>query len=213
MTTDPRVILVAMLKGGTRKSTTAVFTAWALAEAGEEVLVIDADAGTQGVTDWASRIYADPDTLGLPFHVVQWTHRLGLLVPFVRERARALGVHRVIIDIGGEAPEVLAQAARMAHRVVSPVGPEQGELGRLVPTREVVRDSGGAPMSVLLTRVPKPRCGIAKNVRDVLEHDRFHVLRTEVPHNREMYAHPWGTVPISYGAYADLAAELREMDN
>lgn len=204
------VTLFAMLKGGTRKSTSAMLTAWSLAEGGDEVLLIDADAGTQGVTDWTTRVYAtgaEP-----PFHVAQWTHRLGLLVPFVREQAARTGATRVLIDIGGEAPEVLAQAARIATRVVTPVGPEQGELGRLQPTRQVIAEAGGAPMSVLLTRVPVAGRGIARQVRETLEADRYHVLRTEVPHNRELYAHPWGTVPTSLGAYAYLADELRKME-
>lgn len=62
--------VINILKGGTRKSTTAMLLAFALARTGrEDVLVVDADHGTQGVTDWASHVHAAGDELS--FHVVQ----------------------------------------------------------------------------------------------------------------------------------------------
>lgn len=197
--------LIATLKGGVRKSTTAMMTAFALADLGEEVLVIDADAGTQGVTDWASRVYADGGEL--PFHVAQWAPSAGLLVPFVRAQQRATAARRVIVDIGGEAPEVLRQALHLADRVISPVGPEQAELGRIPATAALVRASG-VPMSVLLTRVPQPGAGAARDVRQALVADGYDVLATETRQNRARYAHIWGTTPDDLGEYAALTAEL-----
>ncbi|WP_106403782.1 nucleotide-binding protein [Actinocorallia populi] len=60
--------LISTLKGEVRKSTSAMMLGFALADRGEEVLIVDADHGTQGVTDWASRVYADEGEL--PFHVI-----------------------------------------------------------------------------------------------------------------------------------------------
>jgi hypothetical protein len=197
--------LVAMLKGGVRKSTTAMMLAFALAERGEETLVIDADAGTQGVTDWASRVYADGAEL--PFHVAQWTHSLGLLVPFIQQQQRETGARRVIVDVGGEAPEVIRQAVILADRVISPTGPEQAELGRIPATAALVAPTT-VPMSVLLTRVPTPGTGVARAVREVLVADGYDVLNTETRQNRDKYAHIWGTVPVDLDAYGPLADEL-----
>jgi hypothetical protein len=39
----------------------------------------------------------------LPFHVAQWTPRLGLLVPFIRQRARETLAARIVVEVGGEA--------------------------------------------------------------------------------------------------------------
>jgi chromosome partitioning protein len=202
---DHTLWLIATLKGGVRKTTTAMMLAFVLAKRGEEVLVVDADAGTQGVTDWASRVYANGAEL--PFHVVQWAPNQGLLVPFVKQQQRETQARWVIVDVGGEAPEVLRQAVLLADQVISPVGPEQAELGRIPATAALVQ-SAGVSMSVLLTRVPQPGVGVARDVREALIADGFDVLATEIKQNREKYAHIWGQIPVDLDAYADLADEL-----
>jgi hypothetical protein len=179
--------------------------AFELAAAGEETLVVDADAGTQGVTDWATRVYAAGGEL--PFHVVQWAPSQGLLVPFIQRAQRETAAARVLTDVGGEAPEVLKQAVLDSDLVLSPTGPEQGELARIPATAAVVKSSG-VPMLALLTRVPTVGKGIAREARDYLAGEGHTVADTEIPQNRDAYAHPWGTAPTSRGAYADLAAEL-----
>jgi CobQ/CobB/MinD/ParA nucleotide binding domain len=203
------VWVVSTLKGGSRKSTTAMLLAFSLAARGHEVLAIDADHGTQGVTDWATRVYAAGGEL--PFHVVQWTHRLGLLVPFIQQQARETGAGHVLVDVGGEAPEVLRQVVLAASLVITPAGPEQGELGRLPATAAIVRPTG-VPQAVLLTRVPAAGRGAARDARRDLEDGGYDVLRTEIPQNRQQYADIWGTVPGDLGAYEDLADELLERE-
>lgn len=202
---DVPLWLIAMLKGGSRKTTTAAMLAFALAKRGEDVLVVDADHGTQGVTDWATRVYANGGSL--PWHVVQWTPRMGLLVPFIQQQQRETGARRILVDVGGEAPEVLRQVVLAATRVISPVGPEQGELGRLPATAAIVKPEG-VPMSVLLTRVPVRGGGAARDARRDLTAGGYDVLGTEIEQNRARYADVWGTVPADLGSYGDLADEL-----
>ena len=197
--------LIAMLKGGSRKSTTVMMLAFGLAASGEDVLVVDADHGTQGVTDWATRVYAAGGEL--PFHVVQWTPRMGLLVPFIQQQQRETGARRILVDVGGEAPEVVEQIVLAASRVITPVGPEQGELARLPATAAIVAPTR-VPMSVLLTRVPVRGGGAARDARRDLIANGYDVLDTEIEQQRERYAHVWGTVPADLGSYADLADEL-----
>jgi len=194
-----------MLKGGARKSTTVMFLAFALARRGDDVLVIDADHGTQGVTDWASRVYAADGEL--PFHVAQWSPSLGLLVPWMRQQQRETGAGRVLVDVGGEAPEVLRQVVLAADLVIAPTGAEQGELARLPATASLIT-STGVPIAVLLTRVPAPGTGSARDARQALDDDGYDVLDVEVPQNRETYAHVWGTTPDDLGAYDALTDEL-----
>jgi AAA domain len=197
--------LVATLKGGVRKSTTVMMTAFSLAARGEDVLVVDADPGTQGVTDWGTRVYADGGEL--PFHVVQWAPSQGLLVPFIQQAQRDTGARRTLVDVGGEAPEVLKQVVLIAAQVISPTGAEQGELARVPATASIVR-AAGAPMAALLTRVPSPGVGSARDARRYLEAEGYVVLETEIPHNKAMYAHVWGAVPADLGAYDALTDEL-----
>ena len=202
--------VINILKGGARKSTSAMFLAFALAESGDDdVLVVDADHGTQGVTDWATRVYTDGGEL--PFHVVQWAPSQGLLVPFAQRAAREVGARRVIVDVGGEAPEVLRQVILAARLVLAPVGPEQGELSRVPATALIARDAQ-VPLYALLTRVPAPGRGIAREARKYLVGEGLSVLEAEVPQDRETYAHVWGTVPETVGAYAAVAEELRKLE-
>ena len=205
MTHNRPLWLVSMLKGGSRKSTTTMFLAFGLASRRHDVLVVDADYGTQGVTDWATRVYAGGGEL--PFHVAQWTPRIGLLVPFIATQARETGARRVIVDVGGEAPESLRQVVLAATMVISPAGPEQGELSRLPATSALVQPYG-VPHGVLLTRVPLPGRGSARDARQALEASGYTVLKTEIPQNRERYADVWGTVPADLGEYGALADEL-----
>lgn len=197
--------LVATLKGGVRKSTTVMMVAFALAKLGWDVLVVDADHGTQGVTDWGTRVYMDGGQL--PFHVVQWAPSQGLLVPFIQQAQRDTGAAITLVDVGGEAPEVLRQVILMASLVISSTGPEQGELARVPATASIVRPAG-VPMVVALTRVPLPGAGIAGDARRYLEAEGHEVLATEIPQNRELYAHVWGSVPSDLGAYRPLTDEL-----
>ena len=196
-------LLIATLKGGTRKSTTAMMLAFAYAARGFEVLVVDADAGTQGVTDWASKVYAADNEL--PFHVVQWAPHLGILVPFIKEAVRRTGATIVIVDVGGEHPEVLKQAAILADLAVSPIGAEQAELGRISATATVLEQT---PMRVLLTRVPAVGLGKAAAARESLAAAGYTVLKTETPQNLALYSDVWGSVPTELGAYEQLADEL-----
>lgn len=200
------VLVIAMLKGGARKSTTAMLMAFELASRGVDVLVVDADPKTQGVTDWTTQVYAAGQEM--PFHVVQWAPSQGLLVPFCLKAQRETGATVVLIDVGGEMPEVLAQAVAIADQVISPIGAERGELGRVPPTAAMV-DAADVPMLVLLTKVPEPGKGAALAARNLLTGQlRRTVLATETPRNLAIYADIWGTIPPTTGVYADLVDEL-----
>ena len=202
------VWLIATLKGGVRKSTTAMFLAFVAAQRDRNVLVIDADHGTQGVTDWATHVYANDDEL--PFDVAQWAPSVGILAPFVMKKARETEADLVIIDVGGEAPEVLRQAAILANVVVSPTGAEHAEVGRIGATQAILAEEG-IQANVLLTRVSEPGKGAAHRARASLVETGYHVLDTEIRQNRETYSHVWGSIPSSLGAYVAVADELQKL--
>lgn len=198
------IIAVATLKGGVRKTTTAVLTAFALAQQGVNVCVIDADTHTQGLTDWMSSVYAGGGTL--PVDGRQWSRRDGgMLVPFVQRAAADTGADVVILDMGAEDPDAIRQVLPLVHAVVSPVGPEDAELRRLPATRALV-----APLEprVLLTRVDRAGFGSAFAARRDLREAGYTVMEWEVPRSRAVYADVFGSVPANLGAYVGVAREL-----
>lgn len=99
----------------------------------------------------------------------------------------------------------------MATMVISPAGPEQGELAWLPATAAIVRPAG-VSQAVLLTRVPAEGRGAARDARWDLPAAGYDVLGTEIPQNRQRYADIWGTVPEDLGAYDALADELLERE-
>lgn len=152
-------LLIATLKGGPGKTTTAVLVAIALARLGYQVVVICADTRTRGATDWVQ----EAERLGftVPFRLAIWHDRDGPLSEFARMVERKTGADIIIIDTGGEQPEAFVHGCMYAQRLICPVGPMEGELRRIVETyrhAQAIHNSGSPlTVNVLLTRCPQPR--------------------------------------------------------
>jgi cellulose biosynthesis protein BcsQ len=211
-----RTILVAMLKGGVRKTTTTMFLAFEMAQRGERVLIIDADRVTQGVTDWATRLIRSGEDLPGGIDIVKPlpTDLLAAAIKGQIRRFAEMGheITRVLVDVGGEQPDTVREAAILADLVILPVGSEQAELGRLDATLSLLDIAGSrgprAHYAVLLNKVAKPGQGVARAARELVEGSGHPVFATEIPLNGGLYASPWGTVPATTGAYAALADEV-----
>ncbi|MEU4841727.1 ParA family protein [Nocardia testacea] len=218
-------ILVATLKGGPGKTTTAILLAVAFANQGRTVAVICADTRTRGATDWCQE--AERQGYELPFQLYIWKETEGPLSKYARTVEQQSGAHVVIIDTGGEQPEAFTHGCLYADLLICPVGPMQGELRRLVPTYQgamAVNDSGSPiDIAVLLTRVPQQTKGRAADARENLttnlvdENGRpnedvpyalgLDVLDTEIVRN-VAYDEVYGTIPDDPGDYTDLAKEI-----
>jgi chromosome partitioning protein len=200
------VIAVANLKGGTGKTTSAAFIAHALAEAGLQVLGVDADP--QGsLLRWSeSGIWRIP-VVGMAVRTLH-TQLPGFL-----------GSHQaVVIDTPPleEARGIVMSALRAATHVVVPIAPTPIEVERLSAVRGAledvsdVREDGRPPIgAVLLTRTV---AGASSTHvwRQVVSEQGWHVLGPEV-RRLEAIAQAYGD-PIdrasSTTAYGPAVEEL-----
>ena len=204
-----QVIVTCCLKGGVGKTKTTLFVAEELAQRGHEVLIIDADPGTQGVTGWVSTLVRDYPDAALPWNVAQWARSEGLLGQWVPKQAAAAGAAFVVLDVGAEIPDVVTYASMLADQIIVPVGTQQEEVHRIAPTMTSIRTGArpGVVPRVLLTRVDAPGIGAARRLRDALTTDGHQVYATEIRRSKDLYDR-YGMPIGDTGEYRGLVDEL-----
>jgi chromosome partitioning protein len=192
-------LALANLKPGTGKTTSAVWLAHVFAEAGNSVLLVDADPSGSAL-EWSDLAAMYPrlplPQAAFPFRIVALPSReLHRRVP---EIARADDV--VIID----APQledhagIARSALRYADEVLIPCAPSPIEINRTTPVRDEITEVGSvrdrpARSAVLLNRCIT-RAHSTTDAREALEGLGYDVLDTAVP-RLEVYAQSFG-MPI-----------------
>lgn len=208
-------IALLNLKPGTGKTTSAVWLAHIFAEAGQRVLLVDADPAGSAL-EWSDLAAMDPrlpPTAAFPFRIVALpSRRLHLRLA---EIAHADDV--VIID----APQledhsgIARSAMRYVDEILIPCAPSPIEINRTTPVRDEIAElqelrEQPARSAVLLTRcVSRAHSTVA--ARDALTDMGYEVLRTTVP-RLEVYAQSFG-LPIpdnGRGVWRDVSADLIE---
>lgn len=203
------------LKPGTGKTTSAVWLAHTFVEAGQNVLLVDADPSGSAL-EWSDLAAMDPrlpPAAAFPFRIVALpSRRLHLRIP---EIAREDDV--VIID----APQVedhsgIARSVmRYVDEILIPCAPSPIEINRTTPVRDEIAETEALRdkpprSSVLLTRCVT-RAHSITNAREALGGLGYDVLRTTVP-RLEIYAQSFG-LPIpdkGRGVWRDVACDLIE---
>ena len=203
------------LKPGTGKTTSAVWLAHIFVEAGQRVLLVDADPSGSAL-EWSDLAAMDPrlpPLAAFPFRIVSLpSRRLHLRVS---EIAHADDV--VIID----APQledhsgIAKSAMRYADEILIPCAPSPIEINRTTPVGNEIAEvqelrNKPARSAVLLTRCIA-RAHSTANAREALEGLGYNVLRTNVP-RLEVYAQSFG-VPIpetGRGVWRHVAGDLIE---
>jgi chromosome partitioning protein len=192
-------LALANLKPGTGKTTSAVWLAHVFAQAGNRVLLVDADPSGSAL-EWSdlAAMYPrlPPPRAAFPFRIVALPSReLHRRLP---EIAQAEDV--VIID----APQledhagIARSAIRYADEVLIPCAPSPIEINRTAPVRDEITEVGAARdrparSSVLLNRCIA-RAHSTADAREALEGLGYDVLDTAVP-RLEVYAQSFG-MPI-----------------
>jgi chromosome partitioning protein len=201
------VIAVVNTKGGTGKTTTAVYVAHALAQEGKTMLV---DADPQGsAMSWSKIIGEEFKPATVPLAVTDIHRRLPAL---------AESFQHVVIDTppgeGDISKSPITEGSILAaDAVIIPLGPTTMDLDRLAPTLDLLTKVenlyGHTPhLHVLLTRV---RAGTTSSIatRLALTDDfKLPVLEAEIP-LLEKYANAMGLPVASAGDYERVIAELR----
>ena len=207
-------LALANLKPGTGKTTSAVWLAHVLAQAGNSVLLVDADPSGSAL-EWSDLAAMDPRLsaaqAAFPFRIVALPSReLHRRLPDI---ARDDDV--VIIDTPQleDHAAIARSALRYADEIVIPCAPNPIEINRTTPVRdeiaevEAVRDRP-ARSAVVLNRCIT-RAHSTSDARQALQDLGYDVLATAVP-RLEVYAQSFG-MPIpdtGSGLWRQVVREL-----
>lgn len=190
-------LTVVNTKGGTSKTTSAVYLASGLHQRGRTLLV---DADPQG-----SALLWSQQGAGLPFTTVS------LPVRDLPRRLSDLGQDytSIVIDTPPGDVGIIRSAVMAVDLAIVPVSPTGLDLNRMRPTFELLAELEAVnPVSVgvLLTKVRRgTRSAVA--IRAVLEERGYPVLDAEVP-LAEAYASSFGTAPTDLAHYGLVLDEL-----
>ncbi|NUV64298.1 hypothetical protein [Streptomyces sp. CAI-85] len=198
------IVLLANLKPGVAKTTSAGYLLHAIHERGERVIGVDADP-SRSLERWADAAGFAMPVMSLVTTSIHTT--LPQLIPD--------GAH-VIID-GAQAEDhagVIASAARIADVVLVPLAPSGVELERTLLMKKFLEDdvapltsSGRIDIRALLNRTI-PNATSTGEVRGVLTDAGWTVASTTIP-RREEFAASWGNPVTARGtAYDALVTEL-----
>jgi chromosome partitioning protein len=192
---------VVNLKGGTAKSTSAMFIAAALSRKGRTLLV-DCDPQGSALT-WAEDAEADGRELG--FNVVSIPTR------DVKKRVDRLAVdyEHVVLDTPPAELDIVRAALHAAEVALVAISPSDMDINRFRPTLELVAEVESVTnldYRVLLTMVRRiSREG--RDARAAMDALELPVLRTEIPF-LGIYRSAFGETLDELGDYEAVADEL-----
>lgn len=203
-----RVLRLTMgnLKGGTGRSTSAVFISLALAELTDDpVLLVDADPQNGTTYEWREDAGESwPEAV----QVVNWPYK-----DLARRVKESGHTGHVVIDIGNDR-HMLTQALKATDYLLVPMAPSGTEAPRLTPTlAEAVKETENRSLGlgILLNRVDR-RSKMGRQAREALQEQDLPVLEAEIP-LLVKYLNAFGTAPKDLGEYTDVVRELLEGRN
>jgi len=187
------ILAVANLKGGTGKTTTAIFLAHFL-----PALVVDADPQGSAL-GWASAVAEEGGDLG-----VEVVHR-----PDPKLAERLPKAERLVIDCSPRDHRITDAAMTVADLVVIPTATTAADMDRTWATLDLAAQFG-TPAAVLLVKVRAGTRSLSA-AAEALTDEHVTVLDARIP-QREALAVAWGQ-PLTTDPYGyDLAAiQIKEL--
>jgi chromosome partitioning protein len=194
-------LALANLKPGTGKTTSAVWLAHVFAQAGNSVLLVDADPAGSAL-EWSDLAAMDPrlasPQAAFPFRIVALPSReLHRRVPEIARDDDVVIIDTPQIEDHGA---IARSALRYADEVVIPCAPSPIEINRTSPVRDEIAEIQAlreipVRSAVLLNRCIT-RAHSTVDAREALAGLGYEVLETAVP-RLEVYAQSFG-VPIRH---------------
>ena len=195
-------LAVVNLKGGTGKTTTAVYLALCLVREGRTLLV-DADPQASALS-WSE--VASEGAGDFPVTVVS------LPVRDLHKRLPALASDyaHLVVDTPPGDQAIVRSALLSVQQAIVAISPSLMDLDRLRPTLELIAEIEpirSLRTAVLLTRV-RNRTKSIRAAQQVLNDLGLYLLQTVIS-LREEYARAFGSVPTDLGEYPAVLEELR----
>jgi chromosome partitioning protein len=206
-------LALANLKPGTGKTTSAVWLAHVFANAGNRVLLVDADPSGSAL-EWSDLAAMDPAVdprASFPFRIVALPSReLHRRVPEIAQEDDVVIIDTPQIEDHGA---IARSALRYADEVVIPCAPSPIEINRTSPVREEIAEVDSIRATPVRSAILLNRC-IARahsttDAREALHGLGYDVLETAVP-RLELYAQSFG-VPIKLSEHDVWRRVAREL--
>lgn len=194
-------------KGGTSKTTTAVFLALSIVQKfpDEPVWLIDADLTNDTASMWVSLA---GDAWPANLHFGRWDPASGeRLAAYVR-RTVPDDAH-LVIDTGPHDQTALADSMRLTDMYVVPLRPSRMEVASLRPTLQIglaVYEERPFELRALLTQV-QANTAVRASAIGALAGLKVPRWETEI-HMWVQYNEAFGTVPDDLGEYPALLTEM-----
>ena len=189
-------LALANLKPGTGKTTSAVWLAHVFAQAGNSVLLVDADPSGSAL-EWSdlAAMYPGlaPEQAAFPFRIVALPSRE------LHRRLPEIAKHDDVVIIDTPQIEdhagIARSALRYADEILIPCAPSPIEINRTTPVRDEIAEveslrDRAARSAILLNRCIT-RAHSTADARQALQDLGFDVLATAVP-RLEVYAQSFG---------------------
>jgi chromosome partitioning protein len=191
------IISTVNTKGGTGKSTTAIYLAIVYSIRGLRVLVLDLDK--QGsATDWADRALENGDPLPFPVHVTNMKR----LPKYVGSSDYDV----IIIDTPPGDSQVIDAALAVSDFVILPTQATGLDIARVWETLPVIQDR--IPYGVLLTSV-RLNTTLFRDAKQAFDDNGVSRFNTVIP-IRESVRDAFGWTPKKHDGYDDVVKEIEE---
>lgn len=188
------IIAVMNPKGGSTRTTSAIYITTALARAGSRVHLLDMSEFNESL-EWAYLSASSLDALPFPVTVA---------TPDTIDReVETVHADFVVLDTGSRDWTSIVKAVEVADIVIAPVRPSAGDVRTLLSFRDTLANK---PWYAFLTAVDG-RTNSTHEIREFLRDNGIPLLNTAIPLAVEIQA-MFGRCPKSLCFYGDLTLEF-----